>query len=282
MKIFDEKKRNRVLAQREQLINEYKIAKKTFKALNKEKSIDFDQQQVLLEKMDKLSASLNKNREKYDDIIPRLKISECPFSHEPLIMAFDPVALDGLWWMEFTRRDYSREQKPSTFQVLRGALALNSFPAGGGRHEALIGPGVPYTIPRILELPTMIMVISQIQLDSGHTAYPLAYFSSQNPGPGQLTSSWLENNQYYFADANGKTRWSFANDSWDFDIGKWVEQGKIRWILPNSDRLAPASRNSADCPYCELEGLRLPQIVKGDQVFTEPLPDPSIEIDPFD
>ncbi|MBS8122273.1 hypothetical protein [Candidatus Vampirococcus lugosii] len=92
--------------------------------------------------------------------------------------------------MEFTRRIYKNEIKPSKFRLLRGALNFNNLKPKGGRHKALLGPEVPYVIPRILKLPTMIMVISQITLDG----YLLSYFSDEKPKPGQLTSPWLENN----------------------------------------------------------------------------------------
>lgn len=279
---FDEQERSRLLAERERLIKEYATAKQALRALDAEQGSDLGRRQALLHEMQTLAAGLEANRELYDDIIPRIKLSQCPFSGEPLIIAFDPVALDGLWWMEFTRRAYDREHRPRTFRVLRGAVALGSVPAGGGRHQALLGPGVPYVIPRILELPSMVMVISQIRLASGHIAYPLAYFSSQDPPPGQLTSAWLEKNQYYFTDENGRTGWMLACDPWDFDIAAWVEKGKIRWIPPDGDGLAPASTQPSDCPYCDLDGLRLPQIVEGDQVFTEPLPQPGMDQDLFD
>lgn len=279
---MDKNRRRCLLAEREQMIEEYASVRDEFRALCDAPDSPPGRQRELQNRMSDLASRLGANREQYDETIPRLKISECPFDREPLVMAFDPVSLDGLWWMEFTRRTYSRERKPPAFRLLRGAVSLQEAPPGGGRHQALIGPGVPYVIPRILELPSMMMVISQIRLDSGHIAYILAYFSSRDPGPGRVTSGWLEKNLYHFVDDHGRAGWSLACDSWDFNITQWVRKGKIRWIPPGGDTLAPESANPSDCPFCELEGVRLPQIVEGDHVFTEPLPDPAMGRNLFD
>jgi hypothetical protein len=276
---FDRSRRSVLLAQREKLMKQY-IA--LDEKLSPDQKSEDPRQKALATEMRKIAEEMGQCRQEYDHLIPRIKVSECPFTGEPLIIAFDPVALDGFWWMEFTRRIYEGQTRPETFRVIRGAVNFRRLPPQGGRHEALIGPEVPYVIPRILQLPTMEMVISCVTLENGYVAYPMAYFSTESPEPGKLTSPWLWSNEYIFRDANGRERWLIPNDPWDFNIGKWVERGKVRWMNPDGQTLAPASTNPADCPYVDLEGCRLPQILKDNKITTEPLPDPTVEMDPFD
>jgi hypothetical protein len=221
--------------------------------------------------------SLKIYKQDYYEVLPKTTFSICPFTKEVVYGPFDPVDFSGLWWMEFTRKPEDLTLVPNTFRVLRGAVNLHSLTCQGGRHDALVGPGIPYVISRILSLPTMIMVISRITMESGHHVYPLTYFSTVAPGPGQLTSNWLEKDQYYFEDESGISRWRIADDRWDFDLGPWIKQGKVRWILPEQSQLALESRNPKDCPYFNLQGVRFPQIINEKGVSTTSLPDPNAE-----
>jgi hypothetical protein len=64
---------------------------------------------------------------------------------------------------------------PNGRHVLRGAVNFNNLRPVAGRIEVWPGPEVPYVIPRLLEMPGMLAVISHIGMDTGYTVYPIAY-----------------------------------------------------------------------------------------------------------
>jgi len=277
--VFDRQKRTEILTEREQLILNYGQLKNELESVS---SDDSAREDAINYAMDMIGVSLEKTITEYYNILPLVQFSICPFTGEKLMGSFDPVALDGLWWMEFTRDPFPLKNPPDTFRVLRGAVNLNGLKPMGGRNNALIGPEVPYVIPRILAMPTMELVISQITLDNGYIVYAMAYFSHISVNQNQLTSAWLEKDEYYYIDSDGQSHWRIANDSWDFDIGNWIRRDKVHWILPGSDSLATHSNNPVDCPYANVVGLKFPQVIKNLELSTRPLPNTGSVTELFD
>lgn len=269
--IIDKIKRQEVLDTRKSLIEDFRKLESEYKEI-----LDNDaKRKKIFEEINIITKKRKENIKEYYTLLPHLTVSECPYTSKPLIRQFDPVDLDGYWWMESMRYIEEIWSDPETFRVLRWAVNLHDNTPKCIR-DVLIWPEVPYVIPRILDLPTMIMVISQTVLNSGYTVYFLSYFSLEEPAPGQLTSNWLELNEYYFTDSDGKDWWKIPNDAWDFDISSWIKKWKIRWILPDEDTLAPVSYNPLDCPYVNIKGRDFPQVVKDNWVWPCPLPDPNI------
>jgi len=276
--IFDREKRLQLMEAREKLLKKISGLENRYEALDRN-----DPREAVLEvEINKLKLILKENKKEYYESLQEVVFSVCPYTGEPLIGSFDPIGLDGLWWMEFTRNPGGLIKRPTHFRLLRGAVNLQGKTPVGVRHKAMVGPGIPYVIPRILRLPTMKMVISQRTMENGYLVYPLAYFSVEAPAPGQLTSSWLEKDVYYYHDAQGKSAWRVANDAWDFDIANWIQQDKIRWIMPGESVLAPASTHPEDCPFVTLDGVKFPQIVSQRGVFTDALPNPESDEDVLD
>ncbi|MEN3941792.1 hypothetical protein WJU23_10905 [Prosthecobacter sp. SYSU 5D2] len=276
---FDKARRRSLLETREQLLTRYHLLDEQLQSLHED---DTARRQPVRQEIRKIRDLIGRNRDEYGECLPRIQASICPFTGQPLVIAFDPVDLQGLWWMEFTRRPYEGEQRPPSYRLLKGALNLRQVPPKGGRHDALVGPEVPYVIPRILRAPDMQMVISEIPLQCGYVAYILAYFSSAPRQPGQLSSPWLEKDEYDVADAQGNLRWQAANDAWDFDLESWIKRGRVRWISPGESRLAPQSTQPADCPYLNLPGKRVPQVIQGQQLHERSLPNPDVDVEPFE
>lgn len=171
-----------------------------------------------------------------------MTLSRCPFSGKPLVRAFDPWGIDGFWWQRDKIRNADEPPPPRHFLLLQGAVSLNGLPPKGGRHEALVGPEVPFVIPRILSREGVVAVISSITMANGYTAFPVAYYSMTQPEPGCLTQGWREDS-YSYVDADGRPAWRIDAQPWDFDLRHWVQSGRVTWINQN-DPLALVNEGS--------------------------------------
>jgi hypothetical protein len=202
--------------------------------------------------------------------LPRTSMSQCPFCGESLVRTFDPYGLDGSWW-----RSSAEPEEPQAcrhFCVLRGALHFDGQPAKGGDFEAHVGPQAPYVIPRIMELPQVIAVISRIRMANGYLAYPIAYFAERKPPPQDLTCGWPRTN-YVYQTQLGEVRWRIPNDPWDFDLRPWLEKGKLRWCMSDTQTFVLSSDPAGTCPFVDLPGEHRAALVKGDECRFEPLPE---------
>ena len=219
-------------------------------------------------------------RVEYFAALPRLTLGRCPFTGAAFKHSFDPWGFDGFWWQPTQQAKTAEPDPPDSFAVLQGAVSMNEGKPHGGVEEAQLGPAVPYVIPRILQLESMVAVISKVRMPSGYTAYPIAYFAEVVPPPGSLTQAWTER-QYSFVTPGGEKAWTVKNDPWDFELQPWIERRKVRWIDPDDELMHVQSFPSRNCPFVGLPGVRKPQVVLGDKTWTKAAPtgeDP----DPFD
>lgn len=215
----------------------------------------------------------------YFDRLPRVLMSVCPFTGEPLRRAFDPWGLDGFWWHQRPLAKIEEPAAPPTFRVLLGALSL----AGRGPSEAvetvMPGPEVPFVVPRLLALPGMVAVVHRLALETGDVAHTIGYFSEEEIPPELLHQHWLRAD-LWFKDEEGDPGWLIANDAWDFELAPHVAAGALRWVREGPDGPEVAGAADGPCPYAGLEGERRPQaIAGGEREWLEP---PSGEpFDPF-
>jgi hypothetical protein len=207
----------------------------------------------------------------YVDRLPRVPMSVCPFSGAPLLHSFDPFGLDGPWWQQDREVEIEEPAPPPTFKVLLGAVALHGREPAEARDPVIPGPEAPYVVPRLLRLPGMVAVVSELRLETGDTAYPIAYFSESPIAPRLLHQHWLQQD-LWFEVAPGKSGWLIANDVWDFELEPWLASGKLRWaetVEQGLQLVDPASGPA--CRFVGLEGARWPQSIAGGQrEFTEP------------
>jgi hypothetical protein len=223
--------------------------------------------------------------EKYDQFealyhagLPRLVMSCCPFDGKPLVRTFDPIGLDGLWWNKLA----SPEELPACphFCILTGAVNYQGLPPHAGSEFIYPGPEVPFVYPRVLALHGMVAVISSLPMENGYLTYPIAYFAEKRPPGAQLAAGWRRT-QHIWKDPSGDSGWRIENDKWDFDLRPWLEQGKVRWTPPGSDRTTLASEPRDRCPYLDLPGeRRQAQVSENKCGFLAP-PDGS-DISPYD
>lgn len=173
--------------------------------------------------------------------LPRPAMAPCPFCGKPLHRSFDPFGLDGLWW-----RSDAQPEEPTPcphFCVLLGAVRLDAPPppAAFAVHP---GPARPFLLPRLLELPGMTAVISQLPVEGG-LAWPVAYFAPRRPPVQHLAAGWGRTNLVYTTQL-GEHAWRPAGDVPDFDLGPWVTGGRVRWCRPGTDRTV---LDEGACPY---------------------------------
>lgn len=259
---------------RDDLIEEYHTVKDAYVSGVRDGTLSIDEEDEFKDRFRQL-------KKFYFEGLPRIVVSRCPFTGEPLIRAVDKWGLDGFWWQEEELAVFSEPEPPSTFAVLTGAVNLNGLPPrGGSKNSAFVGPEVPFVNPRMLkEMPSMVAVISSIQLECGYTAYPIAYFSKIPPEEGRLTQTWRLTT-YGWTSRDGSPAWSVPTDPWDFDLEPWINQKRVLWIAPNDDSHTVLSKNDGPCPYVNLPGKREKVFVEADEIRTEPSPSGE-EIDPF-
>ena len=217
----------------------------------------------------------------YADRLPRVRMSTCPLTGAALTRAFDPWGLDGPWWQDDCEVEFDEPPAPPTMKVLQGAVAFHGREPKEVTEMVQPGPEVPFVIPRLMELPGMVAVISQLKLENGDTAYPIGYFSKEDILPQLLHQNWLQV-EYWFKLDDGEPAWLIANDKWDFDLAPWIEKGKLFWINPGDAEWRVQSRESkVKCPYLDLPGERVPQSIAWGERELLDLPD-GTEVNPYE
>jgi hypothetical protein len=195
----------------------------------------------------------------YYDAMPELVLGVCPFTGEKLVEHFDPFGLDGPLWHKEPMGPCEQPAPPPTFQVLLGALALRGRKPEEVKDAVLPGPDLPFVVPRLLELPGMVAVLSQRRMETGDVAYPIAYFSEEEIDLGDLHQRWLRQ-EHWYTDASGAECWSVMNDEWDYDLRPHIEAGKLLWFdAEPPEFVLHGAEQVDDCPFLELEGDGQPQ-----------------------
>jgi hypothetical protein len=213
--------------------------------------------------------ALSKLVDDYFGRLPLVTMSCCPFDRIPLIRTFDPFGLDGLWW----RSDASPKEMPTCphFCFVAGAVDFGGRKPLGGDFEGLLGPQAPFVIPSMLEKGGMVAVLSQLTMENGYVAYPVAYFAERRPSPQELTAGWARTN-YVYTTQLGISGWRIPNLTWDFELLPWLKAGKLRWCDPGSGNSVLSEASPVDCPYLDLTGKRVRMIVQNDRVLQAGLP----------
>jgi hypothetical protein len=217
----------------------------------------------------------------YADRLPRIVMGASPFTGEPLLRSFDPFGLDGPWWWKDRPFKIDEPDAPPGFQVLLGALALNGRKPVEATDELIPGPEVPFVVPRLLELPNMVAVVTRLELETGDVAYPISYWSTATIDPADLHQPWLRQ-ELWFSSAEGAPSWLISTAPWDFDLAKAISSDQLMWIAPRDPQNAVLGRDSGQaCPYANLAGGKQPQsIVAGERDWLD-LPD-GVPVEPFE
>ncbi|GAM09400.1 hypothetical protein OR1_01678 [Geobacter sp. OR-1] len=220
--------------------------------------------------------------EEYAEILPFLPISRCPICNGVLECVVDLFGIDGPWWAKGNIVDFPAPQSCEHFRLLLGAIDFGSVkevPEASKHKIVYPGPGVPFVIPRIIELANMKAVISCFDLTGEYSCYPIAYFSEKPFHGAFLHQPWARE-AYQVLDEQGNYKgWTISNDALDFDLRPWIEKGILFWIEPG-DAIMDL-KQQGKCPFEDLPGIRSPQLIERGEIIILPLPDGS-PINPFE
>lgn len=214
---------------------------------------------------DSLLAANITMHEEYRQMLPTSPISRCPISGKILYYGIDIFSLAGLWW------DYATPIRPlespfPTFISLTGAIALNN-PIENIPFLCSTGPAVPYVIPRLLEQPGVVAVISSVAIGI-HKGYIITYYADQVSPETERVNNWGMN-RWTFSDRSGEYMWGedpIQDQELDFDVGRWIAQKRLFWIAPNDGTFT--LQNKLDtCPYIGLSGTQDLQIIQEGEVM---------------
>jgi len=162
--------------------------------------------------------------------IEPVKLGTCPFCKKDFMRLFDPIDLNGFWWMDETQRAKEEPEACEHFCLLTGAVdRLNQ--TRETLFECHCGPERPFVIESILNRPGMQAVISSLKMECGYVAYPICYFSEEKAQKNLMKQSW--GRRLYSKDSNDDMMSSeISKDEYEFDLSKWYALGKI-WFLKN-------------------------------------------------
>jgi hypothetical protein len=111
----------------------------------------------------------------------------------------------------------------------------------------------------------MIAVVGSLRLATNDQAYTIAYFSDKPTRLNQLHQPWCRES-FWYRDEKGAPLWYIANDEFDFELRRYFESGKLKWVhLEEGDNRVFSSEDEA-CPFLDLPGDReRQQIVLGER-----------------
>jgi len=228
-KIFE--KNNKISTEYDDVEGENKDAEKAFEELSRQSAELWD---------------------RYCFGVPVKALSRCPFTGEILLHSIDNLGLDGLWWNSDSPLR-PEEHLPATYFAMDGAVKIS----GEIEKAPFIctpGPEVPYVIPRILEYTQVKAVISSIKVGN-HTAYPIFYYADPMLYGALRVNDW-GSKIYTYIDNDEEMHWDTSTDDsseYDFELEKWIKNGKLLWIYSEDPNLTLHSDVSR-CPYLNLQG----------------------------
>jgi hypothetical protein len=213
--------------------------------------------------------------EQYLASLPSVALSRSPLSGDLLEYVIDTIGLDGLWWnCNQPLRPF--QQLPADFVGLAGALRVGA-PLERTPFEVRPGPAAPYVVLRLLALPGVCAVLSQVPIGP-HTGYAVCYFAEHPEQVGNRVNTW-GTDFYEVIDDQGRLMWSCDGETAtldrDFDLKPWMEAGKLLWIQPGDTSMTLRSDMRA-CPFLALEGSHMDSTLF-DGIRTEDEPDAFVQ-----
>lgn len=261
-------KRNRIVEAHRRVIMQMRQVEKEIESLLRASDARW---KVLEKERNFLYVQIEPLVEEYWDWVPAVDLSRCPFCEAKLARLFDPVDLQGFWWMDRTQRQRPQPKGCEHFCLLTGAVNLNGLPPQGGLFECRPGPDVPFVIPRILDLPGMTAVISSMAMHCGYTAFPVVYFSRTPVPQPSLSQAWAEKEQRFTV--GNQQGWDIKDEVYDYRLKSWIEQGKVRWLV--SGKLNDVEDAASSYPFGHIRGNARPQVLLNNELrFTVSQPGP--------
>lgn len=204
----------------------------------------------------------------YFAILPRIGVARDPFTGGEVRLAIDTYGVDGPWWnYEGVLRPF--EERPPTLLAFTGALRLDE-PLPWAEHLAKPGPGLPYVIPRLLQIDGVQAVIRELTIGTKR-GWVITYFARQRPPNTPLANDWGADH-YPIGDG-----WDTVNEDLeprDIALASWIANGKLAWIAPGDESLT-LRRDAEGCPYLGLPGeTNVQRLQEGELWLFDPHPLP--------
>lgn len=220
------------------------------------------------QRLSALSERLVRLAEEYRDRLPRLPLSRCPFTGAEVRHSFDPYDFTGMWWQrDDPIRPDDEPEAGQFFLALSGAVRI-SEPVEHTQFLVVPGPGLPFVIPRVLELPQVRAVLSYAPIGRHH-GFSVAYFASAPLEGVRPPTLW--GTDWTVIDPSRRDPDDDLPDmeeDFDYDLEPWIRARKLSWIAPN-DRTLTLRLDVAGCPYLGLTGDRHVQRVHYGETWSD-------------
>ena len=218
------------------------------------------------ETLDAAQTRISEICERYAAGLPRPALSRCPFTGELTWHSLDTFGIDGLWWNSeaAVRPD---EDLPATWFAMTGAVDLR---AGAPSTEFVVrpGPDAPWVVPRILALPGLRAVVSQVDVGPSR-AWAITYFAQTPLDDVERIDDWGRDEHAVPVEGSA-AGWDHVADvaeDFDFDLAPWIRRGRVLWIAPGDKTLTLRS-TADDCPFVGIAGRHVPVFVRRGRVMT--------------
>jgi hypothetical protein len=239
---------------------------------------------ALLTELDSLDSQEKQTRYTFYRRLPYILVSRCPYCDAPVWLKAGIFSLNDNFWYHPTSDGHLQSALKDTrcehLFCVDGALNLNGHmptEVRGSEANALVdqinmAAEVPFVKPRVLNLSTMRAVVHCFPVAERYTAYPIAYFTEQRQDSVDFCVAWAATEYIGPARQPGCALVGKRSDAQDYDIDKWVRQGKLLWLDPLDDE-HPISHSPAESfPYSNIPGRRHPYFIKLGQIHDLPSP----------
>jgi len=189
--------------------------------------------------------------------LPRVSLSRDPLSGGVVERAFDAAGLDGPFWDYADPARPSLEPDPPTLVAWTGALAIDAGAVPETRFLVKPGPGAPFVVPRLLALPGVAAVVSQVEV-GGMTGWCVCYFAEAPPTSFIHFNDWGADRHWYRLPDGENWGWERnAEDleELDFNLATHVRKGNLAWIAPG-DAALEVRTGTGDFPYGGIKGAK--------------------------
>jgi len=208
-----------------------------------------------------IEAAVKALQEHYHQCLPIWTLAICPFCDAPYQHSIDPFGFDGPWWVTGTNTVRSN---CSHAKLIRSAHLGTAMMEPRYEKESIrLGPQAPYVIPYLLDMTSMVAVVSEHPFPAGDTLFAMVYFSKETPSTFDLGAPWDQDALYTYRDYNA---WDDPKMCWDFDLMRWVREGSLRWCVRTDDTLHLAPLDGAPFPFATRLGHPGRQVAHGSKV----------------
>src|SRR3954452_17410217 len=197
----------------------------------------------------------------YEAATPIVALSRSPYDGQVFESSLDNFGLDGMWWAyEYDYRPFVPPIR--SFFAWTGAMTLDG-PVPDVPLKAMVGPEVPFVLPRMLKHPAVRAVVSSVLIGE-HVGYPIVYYADPVPLDLERVNDW-RHSLYYVPKSDGSPGTGHAAEydyDKDFELAPWLASGKLQWIAP-ADLGLTLRTGESGCPYIGLQGERRRQYLQG-------------------